>query len=270
VDEGDVGDLYDFCPTSEAPARALRIMPGDAGSLVATGPGVRVELRAESSLDAVTIGGSIRNDAADHRLRLHVGLDERAEGSVALAPFEVVERPLRSEGGTEPPSPTWPARGAASAGGVAVFRPGVFEYEILPDPPELAVTLLRCVGTISRPGFDTRKGPAGPDIATPEAQMIGEYVFRLSIRRNVSREALPSAWEEHMLPLRALRSESGGDLPDRGSLLEIDGAELSSVRRIAGAIEARIWNPSMEPRTARVADREVVLGPARIETVRLP
>jgi alpha-mannosidase len=272
VDEGDVGDLYNFCPTEDRPARGPEAMePGEGNSVVARFQGLSVEVLAEDRGDALWLEARIRNDAPDHRLRLHVGLDQRAEGSVALAPFEVVERPLRSEGGTEPPSPTWPARGAASAAGVAVFRPGVFEYEVLPDPPELAVTLLRCAGTISRPGFDTRKGPAGPDIATPDAQMFGEHAFRLSIRRNVSREALPSAWEEDMLPLRALRSEGGGDLADRGSLLEIDGAELSSVRRVAGgAIEARIWNPSMEPRTARVADREVILGPARIETVRLP
>jgi len=153
---------------------------------------------------------------------------------------------------------------------VSVLRQGVFEYEVLTDPPELAVALLRCVGTISRPGFDTRRGPAGPDIATPDAQMIGAFEVRVSIRRDVADAGLPSAWEEAMLPLRSVRAPGGGGLPDRGSLLEIEGAELSSIRRLDdGAIEVRIWNPSMDPRTARVGGRDIPLGPARIETVRL-
>ena len=49
----------------------------------------------------------------------------------------------------------------------------------------------------------------------------------------------------------------------------IEGAELSSVRKVDGAVEVRIWNPSQEPREAWVAGRFVRLGPARIETIRL-
>jgi alpha-mannosidase len=271
VDEGDVGDLYNFCPADDAPARRAELEQGDRGAVVARFPGVRVELRAELQGDAVMIGGPIRNDAADHRLRLHVELDHSANGSVALAPFEVVHRGLRSEGGTEPPSPTWPARGAVSAGGISVFQGGVFEYEVLEDPPVLAITLLRCVGTISRPGFETRAGPAGPDIATPEAQMLGDHGVLVSIQRGVPEEGLPATWEERTMLFKAARAEGGGDLPDRGSLLEIEGAELSSIRRLDdGSIEVRIWNPSREPRTARVGGRDIRLGPARIETVRLP
>jgi alpha-mannosidase len=270
VDEGDVGDLYNFCPTEDAPPRRAELAPGERGAVVATFPGVRLELRAELQEEAVMIGGPLRNENPDHRVRLHVALDIPADGSVALAPFEVVERGPRSEGGTEPPSPTWPARGAVSAGGVSVFQRGVFEYEVIEDSPALAVTLLRCVGTISRPGFDTRGGPAGPDIPTPDGQMIGDHAVLLSIQGGVTAGALPAAWEERMLLLRSARAKGGGDLPDRGSLLEIDGAELSSVRRVDdGSIEVRLWNPSMEPRTARVGDREIPLGPARIETVRL-
>jgi hypothetical protein len=271
VDEGDVGDLYNFCRTEDAPPRRAALAPGGGGSVVATLPGVRLELRGELQGDAVMIGGPLRNERPDHRLRLHVALGEPADGSVALAPFEVVERPMRSEGGTEPPSPTWPARGAVSAGGVSVFRPGVFEYEVVRDPPALAITLLRCVGTISRPGFDTRRGPAGPDIATPDAQMLGDHGVLVSIHRAGPRDELPSAWEERMLLFRVVRAEGGGDLPERGSLLEIEGAELSSIRRVAdGSTEVRIWNPSTETRTVRVGGRRLSLGPARIETVRLP
>jgi hypothetical protein len=41
------------------------------------------------------------------------------------------------------------------------------------------------------------------------------------------------------------------------------------VRKVDGHTEVRIWNPSKEPREARVEGRSIRLGPARVETVRL-
>jgi hypothetical protein len=64
-------------------------------------------------------------------------------------------------------------------------------------------------------------------------------------------------------------ARGGGDLPDTGSLLEVEGAELSSVRKVDGHTEVRIWNPGRKAREARVAGRTIRLGPARIETIRL-
>jgi alpha-mannosidase len=272
VDEGDVGDLYNFCPANAA----LSVEPdgytarGDALE-VRFGDNLLVELRAELRPDGsgVYLRGHIQNERPDHRLRLHIALDERVEASVALAPFEVVPRPLRSEGGTETSSPTWPARGAVLAGGVAVLQEGVFEYEVLPDPPELAITLLRCVGTISRPEITTRGWSAGPDISTPDAQMLGEHHFWITLQRGLGPDSLPAAWERAHLLIHAFRTSGVGDLPDTGSLLGIEGAELSSVRKVGGHTEVRIWNPSEETRDVRVGDRSIRLGPARIETVRL-
>jgi alpha-mannosidase len=213
----------------------------------------------------------IANERPDHRLRLHVALDEQVEGSSALSAFEVVGRPLRSEGsGLESPSPTWPARGGVMAGTIAILCQGVFEYEVRTEPPELAVTLLRCVGTISRVGLATRPSGAGPGLPTPEAQMIGEYHQSFTFRRGLSAAELPAAWEATQLPIRSVHADGGGDLPPAGSLLEIEGAELSSIRRLDGDLEVRIWNPSNVATTARVGDRRLDLGPARIEAIRLP
>jgi len=46
---------------------------------------------------------------------------------------------------------------------------------------EIALTLLRCVGWLSRDDFSTRKNHAGPFLATPSAQMIGAWEFDYSI-----------------------------------------------------------------------------------------
>jgi alpha-mannosidase len=155
------------------------------------------------------------------------------------------------------------------AGGVAALHEGVMEYEVV-DGQALAISLLRCTGTISRGGFETRKWPAGPDIATPEAQMIGRTEFALGLVSGASREDLLDAWERFALPLVEAPAVGGGALDSSGTLLSLasGGARLSNVRRVNGAVEVRLWNPSDAPVTASVDGREVELGPARIETVR--
>jgi hypothetical protein len=81
---------------------------------------------------------------------------------------------------------------------------------------------------------------------------------------------LIEAWERWALPFASAAAAGGGDLPSSGTLLDVDlgAGALSSVRRVAGAVEARVWNPSPDAIPARVGGRELVLGPARIETVR--
>jgi hypothetical protein len=271
VDEGDIGDLYNFCPTDKAAATfasyAASVPSEDVSARFAQ---IDVELSADRASDGfVVLSCIVDNRGINHRLRLHIGLDEPVAGSFALSPFEVVERGLRSEGGTEIPSSTWPARGAVLAGGIAVLQPGVFEYEVLTDPPELAITLLRSVGTISRPEIATRSWAAGPDIPTPDAQMPGHHVAFLTLQRGLVPDDLPEAWERAHLMIQISRARGGGDLPDTGSLLELEGAELSSVRKVGGHTEVRIWNPSKETRDVRVGNRSIRLGPARIETIRL-
>ena len=87
------------------------------------------------------------------------------------------------------------------AADTAVMHEGVFEYEVV-DGRALAVTLLRCVGTISRERIATRPFPAGPDVPTPLAQMIGETAFSSGGhgRTPSVRELLPH-WERFALPM---------------------------------------------------------------------
>jgi len=272
VDEGDVGDLYTFCPSDEAPPTGPGEIRVDGNQASAFFPGLTVQIRAFRRGDEpfVRLEGTIVNQRPDHRLRLHVGLERAADRSMAVTPFALVERGLRSEGGYEPPCPTWPARGAVMAGRTAVLHEGVFEYEVVADRPEMAVSLLRCVGTISRGAMATRPGPAGPDIATPEGQMIGETRFNLGLVAKASAKDLLPAWERFALPLMRSEARGGGDLPARGTLIEVQGAQVSAIRRVGGEVEVRIWNPSEASRRATVGDTEIDLGPARIESVRRP
>ena len=201
-------------------------------------------------------------------MRLHVRLRSAVDGSLAGSPFELVERPLVSEGSSlEAASPNWPARHVVLAGDRAVYHEGVVEYEVVGD--ELAVALLRAVGAISRDAMPTRPWPAGPGVRTPEAQLVGRSAFALGLRAGAGRDDLLDEWERFALPLLEAEATGGGELPDRGSLLDIaGGAQLSGVRRVDGRTEVRVWNHRQDRSVrARVDGREIEVGPARIETV---
>jgi len=197
LDEPDVGDLYNFCWAEEGhpPTPPDLVEVADDG-FVAEWAGLRVSGRVSRTTEGVVVlDGVVRNGRPDHRLRLHVGLREPAGAALAGAPFELVDRPLVGEGGEgESPSPTWPARHVVMASGIAVLHEGVFEYEIA-GGREIAVTPLRCVGTISRETIATRPWPAGPSTPTPDAQMIGDTEFRIGVWPRAHRETLLATWE---------------------------------------------------------------------------
>jgi hypothetical protein len=196
-DEPDVGDLYNFCWAREGQRPSPPIgVEVDGGRFRLEWDGVQLVGRITRVADEpfVVVDGTIHNAREDHRLRLHVGLPTAAERAWAGSPFEVVERPLVGEGGEgEAPSPTWPARHVVVASDTAVFHEGVFEYEIV-DGRAIAVTLLRCVGTISRETLATRPWPAGPPTPTPGAQMLGDTAFRLGVWPRADGERALERW----------------------------------------------------------------------------
>jgi alpha-mannosidase len=100
----------------------------------------------------------------------------RAEGQ-----FAVVHRPLAPPAPTaewvEPPDPTHHTLGAVALGELALITQGLPEYETRPrdGTAELCLTLVRCVGMISKPSdaIATRPRGAGPQVLTPEGQCLG-------------------------------------------------------------------------------------------------
>ncbi|MDQ2966164.1 MAG: hypothetical protein M3R57_09985, partial [Chloroflexota bacterium] len=101
--------------------------------------------------------------------------------------YSVVRRPVRpvwsGAGWHEPPQLTSHTSGFVSAGDLIVLGRGLPEYEAVPthDGLDLALTLLRCVGWLSRDDLSTRPGSAGPTLPTPEAQCPGEHTFEYAI-----------------------------------------------------------------------------------------
>jgi alpha-mannosidase len=188
-DEPDSGDLYTFCPSGMTTAAQLMTSRREGEILVLEHelPGIRIEtsIRRIAGLDRVELTSVVENDAEDHRLRVHVRSDGGADEVRAESQFGVVRRPLvppapRADR-VEPPVPTNHTLGTVALGSLVLLTKGLPEYEASADG--LRLTLLRCVGTISRPaGLATRPLAAGPDIATPEGQCRGRHLFEYALR----------------------------------------------------------------------------------------
>jgi alpha-mannosidase len=274
LDEPDVGDLYTFCWEKEGqtprPPEEVQIDAGTATLRFDDRLTAVVEVTRREGESFLRVDGVVMNARLDHRLRLHIGLDRTVAGSLAGSPFELVERPLIGEGSAnETPSATWPARHVVRAGDVAVLHEGVFEYEVF-NGAALAITLLRCVGTISRRTMETRPFPAGPDVATPLAQMIGETAFSIGVLRggNAGSVHLLREWERFALPMVSAPSTGEGGSAE-GRLIDVGGeCMLSGIRRVEGDVQVRLWNPLKDrPATASVDNVHRTVPPAAIVTI---
>ncbi|HVE47387.1 MAG TPA: glycoside hydrolase family 38 C-terminal domain-containing protein [Acidimicrobiales bacterium] len=319
VDGGDHGDTYNWSPpdhdtivdhpaavavdvVERGPLRArlvvrrtfvwperiddtARARTGERRVVVTT----QLELRAGERL--VRISTTFENPCRDHRLRAHFPLPEPAATSRAECAFAVVERVLTAEGGpTEKGLPTFPSRRFVQAGGLTVVHEGLLEYELVDIADgragALALTLLRATGMLSRVEMTNRPLPAGPSHQLRSPQMLGPVECRYAVQVG---EADPFALvDDAFLPLEVVTADGGGPLPDRGSALEVTGAEVSSLRRAAGGLELRVYNPTDDEAEVRIGgaatgwlvdlrgrpvesfDGTFVLGPWVIATARFP
>ena len=195
-----------------------------------------VEVRTTLELHAherfVRVRVEFDNRCRDHRLRAHFPLPAPVDRSAAECAFAVVERGLTTEGGPhELPLPTFVSRrfvdGSDGEVGLAVLHDGLLEYEVVEDGTELALTLLRATGYLSRTELQMRPNPAGPidPLEGPQLQHHHVVEYALLPHRGDWREARP-ARRRRRVP-RAARARAGwrtgraaatdrADPPDRG------------------------------------------------------
>ncbi|MFI6178456.1 alpha-mannosidase [Nonomuraea sp. NPDC051191] len=220
------GEGVEFSPQLPPPART-----GETEDVMVT---MRVELRAGEPF--VRLRVSFDNRCADHRVRLHVPLPRHADHSLAEGQFAVVRRGLESEGGCgETPLPTFPASGWVAAGGVAALLEHVTEYELLDDGYELALTLLRSVGYLSRNHNALRPEPAGPQLPTPAAQSRGPHTVSLALMPYMDWRDVPPEAERFRHDLLVVPGRGEWDLPQppaaAGLSVSGQGVTMTSLRR---------------------------------------
>ena len=145
---------------------------------------------------------TVENTAADHRLRALFPLPFVVANAITENQFHVATRPLApapwNGRGDELPAATFPqktfAAFEAEGAGLAVLNRGLPEGEVVTGADgrqAYALTLLRCVGWLSRSDLLSRRGGAGPTIATPGAQLPGphEFAYALTSYRGGWRDA---------------------------------------------------------------------------------
>jgi alpha-mannosidase len=188
-----------------------------------------------NGIPRVDIHTKIDNRARDHRLRVHFPAPFATDMGTHDGHFEVVERqvgvPAYDESWAEHPRPEVPQRAFTSITdgkyGLTVANRGLTEVEVLKDAAgnaEIAVTLLRCIGWLSRDDFSTRKGHAGPFLETPGAQMPGEWTFDYAIipHKGGWQNAYAQAYAFET-PMRLARTGlHPGTLPVSGSFVTIE------------------------------------------------
>ena len=203
---------------------------------------------------------SWENRSSDHRLRLHVPLGRPSETSHAEGQFAVVERGMRPEAGTagEYPIPTYPASGFVDAGGAAVLLTRAMEYELLAGG-ELALTLLRAIGLLSRNVHPYRDEPAGPQLETPAAQCLGPAEVSLAVMPHDGSwhdADLVAAAERYRHPMvhRAGTGAAGVVLPASVEGLSVQGrgVAMTSLRRRGEWLELRLVAETSTDTTALV------------------
>lgn len=200
----------------------------------------------------VDVNTSVENEAQDHRLRVHFPVPVEADSADYDGHFEIVRRKIgvpEFDRATwvEDPRPEVPQRVFTDVSnnqiGLLLANRGLPEVEALKTEhgAEIALTLLRCVGWLSRDDFQTRRGHAGPGEETPAAQMPGKWSFDYSIIPHG--EGLP-----HELafgfeaPLRAISTSlHPGSLPEKGSFVAVDGAQAFVVSAVKQAESGQGW-----------------------------
>jgi len=221
---------------SDRSVRSQDMVEVPISSQISLYPGVpRIDFRTE-----------VDNCARDHRLRVHLASPVHTDWSEAESSFDVVRRPLGVPADTsdwvEQPVPTHPSKSfvdiSDGAAGLMVINRGLPEFEALHEADfsvTIALTLLRCVGWLSRDDYPCRKGHAGPAMETPEAQCLGRHVFEYAIVPHAGnwRVVYPEA-HAFNAPLRAVSTGvHSGILPLARNLVSLQGEEglvLSAVK----------------------------------------
>jgi hypothetical protein len=281
----DVGDLY--TPAPRQPAADVRFdewtvthsgplrgefetrwtvhRPGDELEFVVEVT-VRLALDADASFLRLTVEGM--SVGFDHRLRLILRTAvsnadvyaDAAFGPARRVPIEVPPEDAR----TEIPPPTAPLHRYVSlfsgTRGATIFSDGLAEYEATPSG-DVAITLARAVGVLSRIDLPERPGHAGWPEETPWAQGPGpfEAVFAFMPHAGPRTPAIIDRIErtadDVLLPLTGatLRSALAVPQPTTGFELDGEGLALSAAKDSDDGewIVLRAVNLTDEPRKGR-------------------
>ncbi len=300
VNSGDAGDTYNYSPPPQdraitgydRPPRIAKREDALGGRIVIEGDlalpawlsedrqsrssalarcAVRTTIQVVEGVPRVDIQTSIDNRAGDHRLRVVFEVPVQTETSDAEGSFDVVRRPAGplpgSESWSERAVATYPQRTFVAAGdgqrGLLLANRGLPEFEVRPtdDGTEIALTLLRSVGWLSRADLATRPGHAGPGLATPGAQGFGVHTFEYALVPFAESWLTSGAFREahsFAVPLHAVVDAiHDGPLPGSAGMIAVAPPEfvISALKRSEDGTDLilRGWNIAEAPVAVHLA-----------------
>ncbi|HXN03080.1 MAG TPA: glycoside hydrolase family 38 C-terminal domain-containing protein [Candidatus Dormibacteraeota bacterium] len=307
VDEGDAGDEYNFSPPAlnpqpPDPVRNFGSTVAETGPLRARlearfdfavyeglGPDraarsdretilpIHLTLSLEADTARLDVEMEIINRTPDHRLRVHFPLPFQVSESAADTPFHVTRRPVigprRDPGAAEIELPTYPMWSFVDVSdgraGLALIADGLHEYEVLPgNPQELALTLLRSVGWLSRDDLTTRTGHAGPEMETPGAQVMGGHRLRYSLYFHEGDWERGAVWRMAESTLTPLVPGRGPTVTTPVPRIELspDSIQMTALLPRRQGYDLRLLNASDAPHEATI---ELQPQPAEASAVTL-
>jgi alpha-mannosidase len=231
----EIAQVYRL-PRALRPDRRGRATEPHAGPLAAVDVPIISRVSLYPGVRRVDIATIVDNRAQDHRLRVHFPVAAAVDHAHTEAHFHVARRPVPplpsrdTNDWAEQPVPTVPQRGWADVSdgqvGLMVANRGLPEVEFIPEGDEtvIALTLLRCVGWLSREDMHCRRGHAGPELPTPEAQCPGRHTFHYALIPHTGGWGQARAQAEAFrAPLRAVAAERHpGPLPPVSSLVQVE------------------------------------------------
>ncbi|MEO1916254.1 MAG: glycosyl hydrolase-related protein, partial [Myxococcales bacterium] len=217
---------------------------------------VETLLRITPGVQRVDVELKIVNAAQDHRLRMLFPVTGSVDQFDAATTFDVAQRipgSSREAGWVQTPPATFPHQGFVHANGLSVVAPGLAEAELIPGKPDrIAITLLRCVGSLSRPDLSCRPGPAGPGTDTPGAQCAGSLTARLSLFAGLD----PARAREAEVGLKAVACGDEPLVPAGEPLVQVEPSSVvvSAFKpsESGDGVVLRVLNPTKAPQEARV------------------
>lgn len=144
---------------------------------------IRLNVILDNNSGVLRFNSEITNKKTNHKLQLAIKTQDNITDTIAQDALGVVDRKIDynydirrympAEKPYELKTNSYPMQSFVEANDVCVLTKGINEYEVYKN--ELRICLLRCFGTISNPKNPARYVPAGPNLKTPQAQMIGKY-----------------------------------------------------------------------------------------------
>ena len=203
TDIKDSGDSYNFAPIGEYEKfeliKSKILYSGEIrSSLRLYFKNIKIDVSLDNNCEFLNFEAEINNKKKNHKIQFIAKTINNISKTIAQDALGVIERRIDynykmqdympAKKPIELKTNSYPMQNFVTANNVSFLTKGLNEYEIYKN--ELRICLLRAFNTISNPKNPARYVPAGPDLKTPEAQMIGKYNINFALMFGNFKEAL--------------------------------------------------------------------------------